>query len=470
MLSWTAAGGGASGNSFETIDVPAGTDPVADSSTDTLTLTSTNSTATITGTASTDTIDLSVIDLACTDCIGTTEIADSYVLNAGDTMTGDLAFSMSGADISATDTAAGSETWGLHFDPEQFFIRNNKAGGPVGFSINAVDDSVHIGEIGFEPTKVIVYTDGTGNDEVRLPTDSIGVSELDTADDPANAEVLAYQSSTGRMVWSPDAGAAGGDSITVNASAATDPDFLNLSSGISWTLTGGNSITAALAEDPVISGISPSIQLNPTSGNPIHFGAEVAGANTVAFLSNTTSGQHYLRAYGTTLELPTLSGTANCDVKAKLGGQLYCGADATGTDIGARVNETAAQSISNNTLTVVTFSVERWDTDTIHSTVSNTGRLTATTAGKYVICGNLSMAANATGVRDMIIQLNGVTQIMESRLTNLANSAQYLEGCTLYNLAATNYVEMLIYQNSGGALNTSIDANNVPEFSMQKVN
>src|SRR3990167_9696837 len=41
-----------------------------------------------------------------------------------------------------------------------------------------------------------------------------------------------------------DAGASGGDSITVNSSAATDPDFLN--GDIDWTLTGGNSITATL--------------------------------------------------------------------------------------------------------------------------------------------------------------------------------------------------------------------------------
>lgn len=50
----------AGGNSFETWDTPAGTDPVADSSTDTLTITSGNTTITITGTSGTDTIDFSV--------------------------------------------------------------------------------------------------------------------------------------------------------------------------------------------------------------------------------------------------------------------------------------------------------------------------------------------------------------------------------------------------------------------------
>jgi len=48
---------GAAGDIFKTIAVPAGTNPVADSSTDTLTLTSSDASLTITGTAGTDTID-----------------------------------------------------------------------------------------------------------------------------------------------------------------------------------------------------------------------------------------------------------------------------------------------------------------------------------------------------------------------------------------------------------------------------
>ena len=52
--------GPASGvNSFETVNCPAGTDPVADSSTDTLNFTSADASITITGNSSTDTVDFS---------------------------------------------------------------------------------------------------------------------------------------------------------------------------------------------------------------------------------------------------------------------------------------------------------------------------------------------------------------------------------------------------------------------------
>lgn len=56
--------GASASNSFETINCPAGTDPVADSATDTLNLTTSDSKITITGTAGTDTIDFTAPTLA----------------------------------------------------------------------------------------------------------------------------------------------------------------------------------------------------------------------------------------------------------------------------------------------------------------------------------------------------------------------------------------------------------------------
>lgn len=55
-------GGGIAGNVFKVIDVPAGTNPVADGPVDTLTLTSGNNILTITGDETTDTIDFVVVE------------------------------------------------------------------------------------------------------------------------------------------------------------------------------------------------------------------------------------------------------------------------------------------------------------------------------------------------------------------------------------------------------------------------
>ena len=70
-------------NSFETINCPAGTDPVADSATDTLNLTSAGGTVTITGTAATDTVNFEVAVPAgnsfstIVPTTGTSPVADS---------------------------------------------------------------------------------------------------------------------------------------------------------------------------------------------------------------------------------------------------------------------------------------------------------------------------------------------------------------------------------------------------------
>lgn len=98
-------GGGASSNSFETISVPAGTAPVADSATDTLTITETTF-LTITGTAGTDTIDITQV----TTDIGTDGlIAANAVALATDTTGNYVSNVADGSGIDVTGTAG--EDW-----------------------------------------------------------------------------------------------------------------------------------------------------------------------------------------------------------------------------------------------------------------------------------------------------------------------------------------------------------------------
>ncbi|KKM04831.1 hypothetical protein LCGC14_1760300, partial [marine sediment metagenome] len=82
-------------------------------------------------------------------------------------------------------------------------------------------------------------------------------------------------------------------------------------------------------------------------------------------------------------------------------------------DIGARVYNDAAITLTTNVVKFLTFNQERYDTDTIHSTSSNTDRLTATTAGKYLISATVEIESNGTGRRNLLIELNGSTAIAE---------------------------------------------------------
>jgi hypothetical protein len=139
-------------------------------------------------------------------------------------------------------------------------------------------------------------------------------------------------------------------------------------------------------------------------------------------------------------------------------------------DIGARVYNTANLSINNATDTALTFNSERWDTDGLHSTVSNTSRLTCTRAGKYAITGHVEFAANATGGRQVFLRLNGATDIGRVAYTSAsATIPSRMIPHAEYDLEVGDYVELYVTQNSGGALNVVAAAQRSPEFEMQLI-
>lgn len=141
------------------------------------------------------------------------------------------------------------------------------------------------------------------------------------------------------------------------------------------------------------------------------------------------------------------------------------------TNIGARVYNNANQSVATSSNTVLTYNSERYDTDTIHSTVSNTGRLTATTAGKYLIISLVQFEANTTGFRQINIRLNGATTIARAQhdAVTVASIASIEIAVCTYDLAATDYVETVAFQDSGSSLNVLSTANLSPEFMMHRI-
>lgn len=124
----------------------------------------------------------------------------------------------------------------------------------------------------------------------------------------------------------------------------------------------------------------------------------------------------------------------------------------------AHVYNSAAQSIPYNSDTVVTFDSENEDTDTLHSTSTNTGRFTAAKAGWYHVTFYGSWAANSTGRRRLTLRKNGsaimyVSQDGESSGTTNQNLSW------LVDMAASDYVDVLAYQNETGtgALNLTAE-------------
>ena len=96
------AAGGAGSNSFETVNCPAGTNPVASSATDTLALTSAGANLTITGDSGTDTIDLAVVDSAIDHDALTNFASDEHVAHASVSMTTGATSGLSGGGTIAS--------------------------------------------------------------------------------------------------------------------------------------------------------------------------------------------------------------------------------------------------------------------------------------------------------------------------------------------------------------------------------
>lgn len=129
---------------------------------------------------------------------------------------------------------------------------------------------------------------------------------------------------------------------------------------------------------------------------------------------------------------------------------------AGGAAVGVSVYATVTQSIPNATGPVLTFDAEFFDTDGFHSTVTNTSRLTVPSGkdGKYIIGGGTYFASSGAGTyRIIAITKNGVAVPPHMRRgVAPTDPALALSGVVL-DLVATDYIEIIAYQDSGGALN-----------------
>jgi hypothetical protein len=119
----------------------------------------------------------------------------------------------------------------------------------------------------------------------------------------------------------------------------------------------------------------------------------------------------------------------------------------------------------------LTFDSERWDTANLHDTATNTSRLKAPVAGKYYIFANITWETPlGSGFWGLRIVVNGKTAISEQTLPN--NGASFRTSMsigTMYALNAGDYVEVQVFQNSGGFIAVKQITATSPEFGMARV-
>lgn len=134
----------------------------------------------------------------------------------------------------------------------------------------------------------------------------------------------------------------------------------------------------------------------------------------------------------------------------------------------AVLRRTTSQSVTNSFGEAVQWTSEDLDTDSGHSTVTNTQRYTVQSDGVYYLTAIVPFAGNASGRREAYFRLNGDSSRRWGQMTIYPGSAgASAELCvaiaTHMKLVVGDWVEVIAFQTSGGALNV-VSTNQDPRF------
>jgi hypothetical protein len=154
-------------------------------------------------------------------------------------------------------------------------------------------------------------------------------------------------------------------------------------------------------------------------------------------------------ALGSNAQVLTIDTTVDGKIKwaTPAAGSTFAGASVT--------KDGTAQSLSNATYTAIVYQTEDYDTDTFHSTSSNTSRFTIPSGkdGKYLFTVVVNFATDNAGDRRLAIYKNGSAVLYAVGITSTNNSDTRIGASVIYNLVATDYIEIFAFQNSGTSIN-----------------
>lgn len=210
-------------------------------------------------------------------------------------------------------------------------------------------------------------------------------------------------------------------------------------------------------------------------------GADKIGATAVSGLTGATV-QALLESLKTTIDnvvLGVIPDASSTDVKlSNDAGQIKdrltahetkSAFVAHGTIPACRVKSTVSLSIPTGVNTAIAFNSEKYDTSNIHNDSTNNTRLTVPETGIYLMIGSVGYAGNATGRRELSIRVSGITTISDVAIVNLNTTSPLLSVSAMYSLVLGDYVELMTFQDSGGALLINTLNDYSPHFEIVRV-
>ena len=126
----------------------------------------------------------------------------------------------------------------------------------------------------------------------------------------------------------------------------------------------------------------------------------------------------------------------------------------------ARAYKSSAQTVANTSWEAVALQSEDYDTNGLHSTSTNTSRLTSQTDGWYLVTGQVQWDQDGNGYRRLSIRKNDTssdatsgTQWARQDIQPNGSDNTFVQIFSVVYLAVSDHVRMFAYQNSGGGLN-----------------
>lgn len=124
-----------------------------------------------------------------------------------------------------------------------------------------------------------------------------------------------------------------------------------------------------------------------------------------------------------------------------------------------RVFKAANQSLANTTWTAIIFDSEVYDTDNMHSLVTNPTRITINTPGLYLLTANVIFAPatgnRLAGFRKNTLSPTDPTEGFEAGTGNASNETGF-SFSQVVKAVANDYWEVMAWQGSGAPLNASV--------------
>lgn len=147
------------------------------------------------------------------------------------------------------------------------------------------------------------------------------------------------------------------------------------------------------------------------------------------------------------------------------------GSMGSSTALACKVYNSAAITTNTGVWKTLTFDSEDFDNDSIHSTVSNTDRLTIQHAGVYILWGCVSFEADAAGFRALAIYDASNTRYIGSNRTVTigAGAGTHITAVAIANASANQIFQLHAYQNSGGDLDVEANSYYSPFFGCTRI-